>query len=143
MRDLFYLSKTQFNRIKPYFPLSHVVPRVDDLRVISGINYVIKNGPCNGRMPPRNTGRTRRCITVSRAGARWEYSTASLRNWLAKREKPERLMIDAPHLKAHRTQPCWYEVEPVCDLLGDWILMCNGSQWKMVVLAFNAVFASE
>ena len=44
MRDLFYLSKTQFNRIKPYFPLSHGVPRVDDLRVINGIIYVIKNG---------------------------------------------------------------------------------------------------
>jgi hypothetical protein len=37
----------------------------------------------------------------------------------------------------------WYEVELVCDLLGDWVLMCNGSQWKMVVLAFNAVFGSE
>jgi hypothetical protein len=37
----------------------------------------------------------------------------------------------------------WYEVEPVCDLLGDWVLMCNGSQWKTVVLAFNAVFGSE
>ena len=35
MRDLFYLSETQFNRIKPYFPLSHGVARVDDLRVIS------------------------------------------------------------------------------------------------------------
>ena len=44
MRDLFYLSATQFNRIKPYFPLSHGVPRVDDLRVISGIIYVIRNG---------------------------------------------------------------------------------------------------
>jgi transposase len=44
MRDLFYLSETQFSRIKPYFPLSHGVPRVDDLRVISGIIYVIRNG---------------------------------------------------------------------------------------------------
>lgn len=35
MRDLFYLSETQFSRIKPYFPLSHGVPRVDDLRVIA------------------------------------------------------------------------------------------------------------
>jgi putative transposase len=52
MRDLFYLSKTQFNRIKPYFPLSHVVPRVDDLLVISGINYVIKNGPAMEGCPP-------------------------------------------------------------------------------------------
>ncbi len=32
MNDLFLLSKKQFNRIKPYFPLSH------------GIIYVIKNG---------------------------------------------------------------------------------------------------
>ncbi len=35
MRDLFYLSETQFRRIKPYFPLSHGVPQVDDLRVIA------------------------------------------------------------------------------------------------------------
>jgi hypothetical protein len=26
MRDLFYLSETQFNRIKPYFPLSMGFP---------------------------------------------------------------------------------------------------------------------
>jgi transposase len=38
------LPKKQFNHIKSYFPLSHGVPRVDDLRVISGIIYVIKNG---------------------------------------------------------------------------------------------------
>ena len=44
MNDLFLLSKAQFNRIKPYFPLPHGVPRVDDLRVVSGIIYVIKNG---------------------------------------------------------------------------------------------------
>jgi hypothetical protein len=44
MRDLFYLSETLFNRIKPYFPLSHGVARVDDPRVISGIIYVIRNG---------------------------------------------------------------------------------------------------
>ena len=36
MSDLFMLSEKQFNRIKPYFPLSHGVPRVDDLRVITG-----------------------------------------------------------------------------------------------------------
>lgn len=44
MSDLFMLSKRQFDRKKPYFPLSHGVPRVDDLGVISGIIYVIKNG---------------------------------------------------------------------------------------------------
>jgi transposase len=87
MKDLFYLSATQFNRIKPYFPLSHGVPRVDDVRVISGIIYVIAM-VCNGRMPRGNTGRTRRCITVSCAGVDWACSTASLRNWRVKRKRP-------------------------------------------------------
>jgi transposase len=31
-------------RIKPYFPLSHGIPRVDDRRIISGIVFVIRNG---------------------------------------------------------------------------------------------------
>ena len=44
MTDLLWLSEAQLNRIRPYFPLSHGVPRVDDGRVISGIVFVIKNG---------------------------------------------------------------------------------------------------
>ena len=42
MRDQFWLTPAQLNRIKPHFPLSHGVPRVDDLRVVSGIIHVIK-----------------------------------------------------------------------------------------------------
>ena len=37
MSDLIWLSEAQMRRIKPYFPLSHGVPRVDDRRVVSGI----------------------------------------------------------------------------------------------------------
>jgi putative transposase len=33
----FELTQSQLERITPYFPLSHGVARVDDLRVISGI----------------------------------------------------------------------------------------------------------
>ncbi len=44
MRDLFYLTEQQLKAIAPYFPLSHGVPRVDDLRVISGIIHVLKRG---------------------------------------------------------------------------------------------------
>ncbi len=29
MRTLFYLSESQLERIKPFFPCSHGVPRVD------------------------------------------------------------------------------------------------------------------
>ena len=44
MSQLFYLSSEQLERIKPFFPLSHGVSRVDDLKVFSGIIYVIKYG---------------------------------------------------------------------------------------------------
>ena len=44
MQDLFYLKKEQLLLIKPYFPKPHGVPRVDDLRVISGIIHVLKRG---------------------------------------------------------------------------------------------------
>ena len=44
MSDLFWLTRAQLARLEPYFPLSHGKPRVDDLRVISGIIFVIKNG---------------------------------------------------------------------------------------------------
>src|SRR5690242_12537253 len=105
MRGFFFLSGTQFNRIKTYFSFSHRVAPVDDLRVISGIIYVIRMG-CNGRMPPGNTGRTRHCITVYNCFVRWSRLGVFNRIFVelaGKEETPERLMIDATHLKAHRT----------------------------------------
>ena len=44
MSDVFLLSESQMERIRPFFPLAHGVPRVDDRRVLSGIVYVIRNG---------------------------------------------------------------------------------------------------
>jgi len=44
MSDHYWLSEAQLNRIKPYFPRSHGVPRVDDRRVLSGIIHVLKRG---------------------------------------------------------------------------------------------------
>ena len=44
MSDHYWLSETQIERIKPYFPRSQGVPRVDDRRVLSGIIYVLKRG---------------------------------------------------------------------------------------------------
>ena len=44
MSDLIRLSEAQMCRIKPYLPLSHGVPRVDDRRIISGMIFVIRNG---------------------------------------------------------------------------------------------------
>ena len=44
MGDQFWLSEAQLRQIKPYFPLAHGVPRVDDRRVVSGIIHVLRNG---------------------------------------------------------------------------------------------------
>ena len=44
MRTLFYLFESQTERISPFFPRSHGIPRADDRHVVSGILYVIKHG---------------------------------------------------------------------------------------------------
>ncbi len=44
MSDLFWLTDVQMERLKPFFPLSHGVPRVDDKRVLSGIIFINRNG---------------------------------------------------------------------------------------------------
>ena len=102
MSDLIWLSAAQMRRIEPYFPLSHGVPRVDDRRVISGIIFVIRNG-LRWRDVPAAYGPHKtiynRFIRWSRMGV-FNKIFAAL---AAKGGKPDKLMIDATHLKAHRT----------------------------------------
>ncbi|QHD67509.1 IS5 family transposase [Sphingobium yanoikuyae] len=102
MSDLLWLSEAQMRRIEPYFPLSHGMPRVDDRRIISGIIFVIRNG-LRWRDAPADYGPPKtiynRFIRWSRLGV-FNKIFAAL---AAKGGKPDQLMIDAPHLKAHRT----------------------------------------
>lgn len=102
MTDLFWLSREQLDRIKPYFPLSHGVPRADDLKVISGIVFVIKNG-LRWRDAPKEYGPHKtlynRFIRWSRIGV-FDRIFAEL---AAELGPPDRLIIDSTHLKAHRT----------------------------------------
>jgi transposase len=102
MGDLFLLSARQMARISPYFPLSHGVPRVDDRRVVSGVVYVIRHG-LQWRDAPKGYGPHKtlynRFIRRSRLGV-FDCIFAGLAGEGA---KPERIMIDATHLKAHRT----------------------------------------
>jgi putative transposase len=102
MSDLILLSEAQMRRIEPYFPLSHGVPRVDDRRIVSGIIFVIKNG-LRWRDAPAAYGPHKtiynRFIRWSRLGV-FNKIFAGL---AAKGGKPDQLMIDATHLKAHRT----------------------------------------
>ena len=102
MSDLIWLSDTQMHEIAPYFPLSHGVPRVDDRRIVSGIIFVIRNG-LRWRDAPKDYGPHKtiynRFIRWSRMGV-FDKIFAAL---AAKGGKPNQLMIDATHLKAHRT----------------------------------------
>ncbi len=97
MSDLYLLSRAQFNRIHPYFPLSHGVPRVDDFRVVSEIIYVIKHGLQRKDAPvgygPHKTLYSR-FIRWSRMGVFNRIFSALA----GKAGQPDRLMIDATHL---------------------------------------------
>jgi transposase len=44
MSDLFWLTDARTARLQPYFPKSHGTPRVDDRPVLSGIDFINRNG---------------------------------------------------------------------------------------------------
>jgi len=102
MSDLYYLTPDQLSLIKPYFPPSRGVPRVDDLRVLSGIIHVLKRG-LQWRDAPKEYGPHKtlynRFIRWSRMGVFDRIFTALV----GAEDIPEQLQIDATHLKAHRT----------------------------------------
>jgi transposase len=43
MSNLYWLSEEQMVRLRPFFPKSRGVPRVDDRRVLSGIIFINLN----------------------------------------------------------------------------------------------------
>lgn len=102
MSDIWLLSEAQMRRIEPYFPLSHGIPRVDDRRIVSGIIFVIRNG-LRWRDAPAAYGPHK---TIYNRFIRWSRLGVFNRIFAelaAKGGKPDQLMIDATHLKAHRT----------------------------------------
>jgi transposase len=102
MSDLFWLTDEQMQRIEPYFPLSHGVPRVDDRRTVSGIIFVIRNGLLWRDAPPAYGP----AKTIYNRFIRWIRMGVFNRIFAglaAGGGPPDQLMIDATHLKAHRT----------------------------------------
>ncbi len=102
MSELWLLSEAQMRRIEPYSPLSHGIPRVDDQRIVSGIIFVIRNG-LRWRDAPAAYGPHK---TIYNRFIRWSRLGVFNRIFAelaAKGGKPDQLMIDATHLKAHRT----------------------------------------
>ena len=102
MPDLVLLSVAQMRRIEPFFPRARGLPRVDDRRVISGIVHVLRHG-LQWKDAPTGYGPSK---TLYNRFVRWSRLGVFSRIFaaLAARDgPPERLMIDATHLKAHRT----------------------------------------
>jgi transposase len=102
MSKILMLTREQMMRIQPYFPLSHGIERVDDRKVISGIMSVIRNG-LQWKDAPAAYGPHK---TLYNRFVRWSRMGVFnlIFTELAKRpDGTEQLMIDATHLKAHRT----------------------------------------
>lgn len=102
MADAPMLTEAQMQRMAPYFPRSRGLPRVDDRRVLSGIVFVIRNG-LRWRDAPAAYGPPKtlynRWVRLSRAGV----FSRILAGLAAEAGPAQQLMIDATHLKAHRT----------------------------------------
>ena len=102
MGDLFWLTEGQMERLKPCFPLSHGAPRVDDRRVLSGIIFLNRNGLRWRDAPavydPHKT-LYNRWFRWSRMGIFGRI----LMELVRQEAETEMIMIDATHLKAHRT----------------------------------------
>ena len=119
LSDHYWLSETQIKRIKPYFPLSHGVPRVDDRRVLSGIIHVLKRG-LQWRDAPAGYGPHK---TLYNRFIRWSRLGVFDRifNELSSQDVPDQLQIDATHLKAHRT---------ACSLLKKGMFPVTFTAWQ-------------
>ncbi|MEO1293000.1 MAG: IS5 family transposase [Pseudomonadota bacterium] len=102
MSDLFLLSPAQMTKIEPFFPRSHGVPRVDDRRVISGIVYVLKHG-LQWKDAPQDYGPHKTLYNRFRRWTEMGIFDRIFSHLAAEDGPPDTLMIDATHLKAHRT----------------------------------------
>ncbi len=88
-------------RIKPFFPLSHAIARVDDRLIVSAIIFVIKNGLRWRDAPPV----LRPHETIYNRFIRWSRLGVCNRIFAelaGKAGGPDRIMIDATRLKARR-----------------------------------------
>lgn len=116
MSDMIWLSDAQMLGIKPYFPLSHGKPRVDDRRIISGIIFVIRNR-LRWRDAPKEYGSYK---TIYNRFIRWSRLGVFNRIFKAlagMSARPDLVTIDVTHLKAHRTSAGLFKTGLFPDIL--------------------------
>ena len=102
MARQFWLSDAQWAVLEPLLPHLGGKPRVDDRRVLSGIIFINRNG-LRWRDAPSAYGPPK---TLYNRWVRWSRMGVFARILMALADEgqdTELLMIDATHLKAHRT----------------------------------------
>ncbi len=102
MSDLIWLSAAQMARLEPCFPKSHGKPRVDDRRVLSSIVFINRHG-LRWRDAPREYGPHK---TLYNRWKRWSDRGVVARimaGLAAEHGEETTVLIEATHLKAHRT----------------------------------------
>ena len=102
MSTLYWLSEAQMDRLRPNFSKSRGRLRVDDLRVLSGIIFINRNGLrwCDA---PSEYGLPK---TVYNRWKRWSDMGVFARIMMGLAEQaPDNttISIDATYLRAHRT----------------------------------------
>lgn len=102
MSDLFWLSEAQMERLRPFFPHSRGVARVDDRRVLSGIIFINRNG-LRWRDAPPDYGPHKTLYTRWLRWSRKGIFARLLIELATAGQNTEVLMMDATHLKVHRT----------------------------------------
>jgi len=102
MTGQFWLTNEQVERLWPHFPKVRGKPRVDDGRVLSGIIHVQRNGLRWQDAPAiygPHKSLNNRFVRWSRLGV----FARIFRDLAQPGRDGDILMIDSPHLKAHRT----------------------------------------
>ena len=102
MSDLFWLSEAQVDRLRPFFPKPRGKPRVDDRRVLSGIIYIQRNG-LMWKHTPKDYGPPKTLYNRWKRWSRMGVFARIMTELAAKAQASDVVMIDATHLKAHRT----------------------------------------
>lgn len=102
MSKVFWLAEAQIERLRPFFPKSRGKPRVDDRRVLSGIIHIQRNG-LMWKDAPAIYGPPKTLYNRWKRWSRMGVFTRIMAELAAEGRDTEMVMIDATHLKAHRT----------------------------------------
>ena len=112
MSDTYWLSEEQFERLRPLLPdKPRGVPRVDDRRVLSGIIFCLRRG-YRWSDVPAEYGPAK---TLYNRYRRWSAAGVFKRVFEALSGEGSDLsvlMIDASHVKVHRTAACGVKKRP-------------------------------